>query len=166
MGHRRQLRLSFTARAGVRRRWSLTGLVASFVGSVRSSFAATSVLFTSAIWASLELVMTTGETAQAVESDADAIERWFVQRGVPQAIFHYNAAEDVLTRMVPYLTAVFLLGALAGFGDKFTGWGQFGVALAAFVILMGFAVGINRFRGRRNFELPDDVAFSCWGRRS
>jgi hypothetical protein len=81
--------------------------------------------------------MTTGETAQAVESDADAIERWFVQRGVPQAIFHYNAAEDVLTRMVPYLTAVFLLGALAGFGDKFTGWGQFGVALAAFVILMG-----------------------------
>lgn len=103
--------------------------------------------------------MTTGETAQAVESDADAIERWFVQRGVPQAIFHYNAAEDVLTRMVPYLTAVFLLGALAGFGDKFTGWGQFGVALAAFVILMGFAVGINRFRGRRNFELPDNVGW-------
>ncbi|MFB0927697.1 MAG: hypothetical protein QMB08_06440 [Acidimicrobiales bacterium] len=101
--------------------------------------------------------MTTGEAAQAVEFDADAVERWFVQRGVPQAIFHYNAAEDVLTRMVPYLTAVFLLGALAGFGDKFTGRGQFGVALAAFGILMALAVASNRLRGRRNFELPDNL---------
>ena len=68
--------------------------------------------------------MTSGNSNAAgvsEEIDADAVERWFVQRGVPQAIFHYNAAEDVLTRMVPYLTAVFLLGALAGFGDKFTG---------------------------------------------
>ena len=89
--------------------------------------------------------------------DADAVERWFVHRGVPQAIFHYNAAEDVLTRMVPYLTAVFLLGALAGFGDRFRGWSQFGVALAAFVILTAMAVLVNRLRGRRNFDLPEDV---------
>lgn len=91
--------------------------------------------------------------------DADAVERWFVHRGVPQAIFHYNAAEDVLTRMVPYLTAVFLLGALAGFGDRFAGWSQFGVAVAAFVILTALAVGLNRLRGRSNFDLPDDVGW-------
>ncbi len=103
---------------------------------------------------------TAGDAASVDDAallDADAIERWFVHRGVPQAIFHYNAAEDVLTRMVPYLAAVFLLGALAGFGDRFKGWSQFGVALAAFAILTGLAVLVNRFRGRRNFELPDDV---------
>ena len=104
--------------------------------------------------------MRMGENGGTVEEvDADAVERWFVHRGVPQAIFHYNAAEDVLTRMVPYLTAVFLLGALAGFGDKFTGWSQFGVAIAAFAILTVLAVTINRLRGRKNFELPDDVGW-------
>lgn len=91
--------------------------------------------------------------------DTDAVERWFVHRGVPQAIYHYNAAEDVLTRMVPYLTAVFLLGALAGFGDRFTGWAQFGVAVAAFAILTGLAVILNRVRGRSNFALPKDVGW-------
>ena len=93
------------------------------------------------------------------ELDADAVERWFVHRGVPQAIFHYNAAEDVLTRMVPFLTAVFLFGALAGFGDRFSGWGQLWVAIAAFAILAGMAVGLNRLRGRSNFELPHDVGW-------
>jgi len=91
--------------------------------------------------------------------DTDAVERWFVHRGVPQAIFHYNASEDVLTRMVPYLAAVFLLGALAGFGDRFTGWSQFGVAIAAFGILTALAVAVNRWRGRRSFALPDDIGW-------
>lgn len=91
--------------------------------------------------------------------DTDAIERWFVHRGVPQAIFHYNASEDVLTRMVPYLTAVFLLGALAGFGDRFAGWSQFGVAIAAFAILTALAVAVNRWRGRRPFALPNDIGW-------
>lgn len=98
--------------------------------------------------------MATGERL-----DVDAIERWFVHRGVPQAIFHYNASEDVLTRMVPYLAAVFLMGSLAGFGDQFTGWSQFGVAVAAFAILTGLAVGVNRWRGRRPFALPDDIGW-------
>ncbi|MEM7095674.1 MAG: hypothetical protein AAF567_21920 [Actinomycetota bacterium] len=89
--------------------------------------------------------------------DVDAVERWFVHRGVPQAIFHYNASEDVLTRMVPYLVAMFLLGSLAGFGDRFTGWSQFAVAIVAFAILTAVALGVNRIRGRRLFALPDDV---------
>lgn len=91
--------------------------------------------------------------------DFDAVERWFVRRGVPQAIFHYNATEDVLTRMVPFLTVVFLMGALAGFGDRFKGWSQFAVAVAALSLLTALAVASNRFRGRRNFELPDDVGY-------
>ena len=91
------------------------------------------------------------------EFDADEVERWFVHRGVPQAIFHYNASEDVLTRMVPYLTAVFLLGSLAGFGDRFKGWSQFGVAVVAFVVLTWLAIGVNRWRGRRALALPEDV---------
>jgi len=94
-----------------------------------------------------------------VESDVDldAVERWFVQRGVPQAIFHYNASEDVLTRMVPYLVLVFLMGSLAGFGDRFTGWAQFGVAAGALAILAALALIVNRIRGRRPFALPNDI---------
>lgn len=91
--------------------------------------------------------------------DPDDVERWFVQRGVPQAIFHYNASEDVLTRMVPFLVMTFLLGSLAGFGDRFTGWSQFGVAVGAFAILTAVALGINRLRGRRLLALPDDIGF-------
>lgn len=89
--------------------------------------------------------------------DPDAVERWFVHRGVPQAIFHYNASEDVLTRMVPFLVFAFLLGGLAGFGDRFSGWSQFGVALVALAILTAVALGVNRLRGRRLLALPDDV---------
>lgn len=92
------------------------------------------------------------------EVDLDAVERWFVHRGVPQAIFHYNASEDVLTRMVPYLVLVFLMGALAGFGDRFTGWSQFGVAAGAVAILAALAVAVNRVRGRRPFALPNDIS--------
>lgn len=90
--------------------------------------------------------------------DLDAVERWFVHRGVPQAIFHYNASEDVLTRMVPYLVLVFLMGALAGFGDRFTGWSQFGVAAGALAILAALALVVNRIRGRRPFALPNDIS--------
>ncbi len=87
----------------------------------------------------------------------EQIERWLVHRGVPQAIFHYNASEDVFTRMVPYLVSIFLLGSLAAFGDRFTGWAQFGVALAAFAVLGVLAVGVNRLQGRRPFELPHTI---------
>lgn len=98
-----------------------------------------------------------GGTASVGAIDMDAIERWLVGRGVPQAIFHYNATEDVLTRMVPFLVLVFLGGALAGFGDRFEGWHQFGVALAAVALLTGLAALANLMRGRRMFALPDDV---------
>jgi len=91
------------------------------------------------------------------ELDFDAVERWFVHRGVPQAIFHYNASEDVLTRMVPYLVLVFLLGALAGFGDRFSGWAQLGVAVGAVAILIAVAFTVNRIRGRRLLALPNDI---------
>ena len=91
------------------------------------------------------------------ELNLDAVERWFVHRGVPQAIFHYNASEDVLTRMVPFLVLTFLLGGLAGFGDRFSGWKQFLVALGAFAILTAVALGVNRLRGRRLLALPDDI---------
>lgn len=97
------------------------------------------------------------EVALSADFENDEVERWFVHRGVPQAIFHYNAAEDVFTRMVPFLAAVFLLGALAGFGDRFSGWAQAGVAVAAFTLLSALAALVNKLRGRRMFALPEDV---------
>lgn len=89
--------------------------------------------------------------------DVDAVERWFVRRGVPQAIFHYNATEDVFTRMVPFCAVVFLFGAMAALGDRFSGWSQFGIAAAAASILIALALILNRLRGRRLFALPSSI---------
>lgn len=89
--------------------------------------------------------------------DRDLVERWFVRRGVPQAIDDYNASDDVNTRMVPYLAFVFVFGAMSVFGDEFSGWKQFGVLLAALGILLAVAAGINKLRGRRLAALPDTI---------
>lgn len=85
------------------------------------------------------------------------VERWFVRRGVPQVIDEYKATTDVFTRMVPYFVLMFLLGALTTFGDKFKGWGQAAVLVAAVVILGSAAAGVNRLRGRRPFAWPDTI---------
>lgn len=80
-----------------------------------------------------------------------------MRRGVPQAIFHYNAAEDVFTRMVPFCAGVFLFGAFAALGDRFSGWSQFGIAAAAATILIALAMILNRMRGRRLLALPSSI---------
>jgi hypothetical protein len=86
-----------------------------------------------------------------------ATERWFIHRGMPQAIVDYSATEDVFTRMAPFLSLVALAQVFLSFGDRFSGWGQaaaFGGAVA--VLTTGFVL-VNRLRGRRSFTLPDDV---------
>jgi hypothetical protein len=46
------------------------------------------------------------------EGVVDATERWFVNRGLPHFIADYNASQDIWTRAVPALTALFLLELL------------------------------------------------------
>ncbi|MFN3219917.1 MAG: hypothetical protein ACE367_25795 [Acidimicrobiales bacterium] len=86
-----------------------------------------------------------------------ATERWFVKQGLPHAIEDYSATDDVFTRAAPFLSLVFLLEVFASFDDRFQGWGQAAVFFGSLAILLAAVVVVNRLRGRRPFQLPDDV---------
>ncbi len=92
-------------------------------------------------------------------SAQEDVERWFIAQGLPHAIHDYSATTDVWTRAAPFLSIVFLLEATASFGDRFTGWTQAGVFLAALALLFGAVAALNTFRGRSRFARPDDVGF-------
>ena len=85
------------------------------------------------------------------------VERWFVRRGLPHFIHSYNAAEDVFTRALPVLSLVFVLELVVA-ADTDWSTGQNVAALIAGVGVMvgGFAL-VNRLRGRRAFQRPQDV---------
>ncbi len=86
-----------------------------------------------------------------------ATERWFVRRGLPHVIEGYSATEDVFTRAAPFLAAVFFLEVFGSFDDRFSGWSQVAVFVAGVAILVCAVALVNRMRGRRLFQLPDDV---------
>ncbi|WP_419926828.1 hypothetical protein [Candidatus Poriferisocius sp.] len=90
-------------------------------------------------------------------SRREAVERWFIRRGVPHVIHDYRASTDVFTRAVPFLALVFLAEVFTSFGDRFDGWAQFGVFCAGVAIALGAVGAVNRLRGRRLFQLPDRV---------
>ncbi|MDE0115968.1 MAG: hypothetical protein OXT07_05050 [bacterium] len=90
-------------------------------------------------------------------SRREAVERWFIRRGVPHVIHDYRATTDVFTRAVPFLALVFLVEIFASFGDRFDGWAQFGVFWAGAGIALGAVAAVNRLRGQRLFQLPDRV---------
>lgn len=86
-----------------------------------------------------------------------ATERWFVRRGLPHVIEGYSVTEDVFTRAAPFLSAIFFLEVFGSFDDRFSGWSQAAAFVVAVVILAGAVAMVNRLRGRRPFQLPDDV---------
>ena len=90
-------------------------------------------------------------------SRQEATERWFFRRGVPHVIHDYRATTDVFTRAAPFLALAFAVELFASFGDRFDGWAQFGVFCAGAAIALGTVAVVNRFRGRRLFQLPDRV---------
>lgn len=90
-------------------------------------------------------------------SRQEATERWFFRRGVPHVIHDYRATTDVFTRAAPFLALAFAVELFASFGDRFDGWAQFGVFCAGAAIALGAVAVVNRFRGRRLFQLPDRV---------
>ena len=85
------------------------------------------------------------------------MERWFIKRGIPHVIHDYRASTDVFTRAVPFLSAVFALELFSSFGDRFSGWAQFGVFCAGVAIALVAVAAVNRFNHRRLFQIPDRV---------
>ncbi len=92
-------------------------------------------------------------------ADREAIERWFVRRGVPHFIDDYRATTNVWTRAFPALVVLFVVGIAAELGLE----SEFGAGLSALLVAGGVAgvlallVGVNRVRGRRPFERPEHV---------
>ena len=90
-------------------------------------------------------------------TERDRCERWFVRRGLPHLIDDYTATDDIFTRMAPFLAGVVFLEFFLAFGDRWTGWSQAAAFLGGIAALVGGVVLVNRIRGRRSFQLPDDI---------
>ena len=92
-------------------------------------------------------------------ADREAIERWFVRRGVPQFIDDYRATTNVWTRAFPVLVVLFVvgIGTELGLESEFgAGWSALLVA-GVVAAVVGLLVGVNRVLGRGLFERPEHV---------
>jgi hypothetical protein len=88
-------------------------------------------------------------------------ERWFLSRGVPHLIADYNAAEDVFTRALPLLTAIFLFSMVSALDREFTIEQNILVVIGGFVLLIGIWAAVNWMRGIRPLlKRPDRVGYS------
>ncbi len=84
-------------------------------------------------------------------------ERWFVRRGLPHLIDDYSATDDIFTRMAPFLALVVFAEFFLAFGDRWKGWGQAVAFLGGIAALAATIAVVNRIRGRRPFQLPEDI---------
>jgi hypothetical protein len=87
----------------------------------------------------------------------DAVERWFVRRGLPHFIDDYSATTDVWTRALPLLVMAYVGLALIGL-DVDWSWAQNLAALAGIVaILLATWMLANVARGRPARERPTAI---------
>ena len=87
----------------------------------------------------------------------DRTEDWFVRIGIPHFIDDFRASEDVWTRAIGFLSLVFFGELFLTFGQDSDGLAQFGVFLVGLIIVVGAIAAVNRYRGRRSFQRPDDI---------
>ena len=93
----------------------------------------------------------------ATDDLLDATEDWFVHNGIPHFIDDFTASEDVWTRAVGFLTAVFFAEMFLTFGSDLTGWYQAAAFLGGVAVVVAAVVALNRYRGRSSFARPDDI---------
>jgi hypothetical protein len=83
-----------------------------------------------------------------------ACERWFVRRGVPHFIVHYDAGEDIWTRALPLLVVIYLLRGLYALDlDERLGFNLLATLLVVGVLFATWAVA-NVVAGRPAFSRP------------
>ena len=92
-------------------------------------------------------------------ADREAIERWFVRRGVPHFIDDYRATTNVWTRAFPTLVVLFVAGIATELGLE----SELGTGLTTLLVVgavlavLALLVAVNRVLGRGLFERPEHV---------
>ena len=81
-----------------------------------------------------------------------------MRRGIPHFIEGYAAGTDILTRAAPLLTLVFVTEVIVlSFGDRYAGFVQALAVIGALSLTLGAVAVVNRLRGLRPLQLPNDV---------
>jgi hypothetical protein len=90
-------------------------------------------------------------------ASVDAIDEWFIGRGIPHLMVGYSARTDIWTRALPLLGIGYLLVGLNALDlRKSLGWNAL-VAIAVLIILaLAWAV-TNRMRRRPFLSLPQEI---------
>lgn len=94
----------------------------------------------------------------ARESDLDAIERWFVDRGVPHFVERRDSVWDVWGRAIPLLVPAYLLLGLNALDlHEWSARANLGVAALVLAVLVATWMVSNLARGRRASERPLEI---------
>ncbi len=89
-----------------------------------------------------------------------SVERWFVQRGVPHFIDHYDASTDIWTRATPVLVVAYLAGGFNALDlQRWTWQRNVLVALAVLAILVATWAVANVLRRRPALSRPRRIGW-------
>ena len=89
-----------------------------------------------------------------------SVERWFVQRGVPHFIEHYDASTDIWTRATPVLVVAYLAGGFNALDLRHWTWQRnLVVAVAVVAILLATWALANLLRGRPALSRPQRIGW-------
>ena len=103
------------------------------------------------------VVSQTVAVARLTHARRTMVRQWFVRRGVPHLIRDYSAKDTIWTRAASFLVVVFLAELFLTFDPDVSGWAQFGLfAIGVGIVAVAVAL-VNRLRGRRPFQRPDDI---------
>jgi hypothetical protein len=84
------------------------------------------------------------------------LERGFRREGLPNLIVGFSAAEDVFTRVIPFLAVVFVIEIVNAL-DVGAGWANVLLALGGAAVLIGGFGALNLVRRRRFLSIPARV---------
>lgn len=92
------------------------------------------------------------------DDDLEAIEEWFVSRGVPHFVERQDSVWDGWGRAIPLLVPGYLLLGLNALNLKdWSAWGNIGAATFVLAVLVATWMISNVARGRQARQRPEDV---------
>jgi hypothetical protein len=91
------------------------------------------------------------------QANVDAIEQWFVSRGIPHLMADYSARTDIWTRALPLLGIGYLLGGLNALDlNRSLGWNVVVSVVVLIILALTWAL-MNRLRHRPFLSRPKEI---------